>query len=437
MATLREESVWTSPIYRIERNDPLMGGEYGINNVQARQLANRTRYLLDRFLAEHNEDGTHKLSEASIDALAAIAESKLKLDYNTSELYGSAQRCVDLLKALSNDLNSLELLENSSFGPLYQALLLSWKYGYPRFAFEIFTNAFTLRSDFEDVPIIESIAGDDSIDVQSTATLNEGETYILWDKDQDFSNFVTIKKILTDQRAVLYTTEGRTRNMTGVVSKSSWIPHLGSAKALPGSLYISGDLYTLDGLSKGNLLISHSDGGEFRAEVQRLPNKDATFWERLPLVSRFYSEDQKLWRTVYETPGGPIRFRIKALTETTVSHLVLMSDIYGTFNTTVRTPEVVDQDFTLTRFGALYGAAHKATHFVLCKSADFFTDECTYLDFGEDNSKLPVWDYKLRVLSAHHMEKGDEVYWRAWYDASDGHSSNMSGVGHYIHEALW
>lgn len=436
MANLMEESVWTSPIYRIERNDPVMGGVYGVNNVQARQLANRTKYLLERFLAEHREDGTHALSEKSIAALAGIAESKLVLDHPTQKLYEEAQKCVELLATLSDDLNALVLLENTSFGPLYQALLLSWKYGYPRFAFELFTGAFSLRDDFTPVPLLESIAGDDSIDVLNSETLNVDETYVIWDREQENSVFATIKKILTDERVILYSEENRTRYSTGSLVKTSWVPTVGCAKAKKDSLYVSRDMDLLKGLTKGNLLIAHNEGAEFYAEVQRIPTQDITYWERLPLISRIYSEEQQLWRTVYETPGGCFRFRIRALTDATISHIVLMSDAFDTFSTTVRTPEVVDRDFTITRFGALYGAKHVATHFMLSKSADFTGESRVTLNFGKDLSKNPVWDYKLRVIDKNPVSRGDEIYWRAWYDASDGFTSNMSAMGHYIHEAI-
>lgn len=48
MANVTENSQWESGIYRIETTDPVIGGENGIANVQAKQLANRTKYLKER-----------------------------------------------------------------------------------------------------------------------------------------------------------------------------------------------------------------------------------------------------------------------------------------------------------------------------------------------------------------------------------------------------
>ncbi len=45
MATLREQAQWESGIYQLEKTDPVVGGEDGIANQQAKQLANRTAYL--------------------------------------------------------------------------------------------------------------------------------------------------------------------------------------------------------------------------------------------------------------------------------------------------------------------------------------------------------------------------------------------------------
>ncbi|HGO5816122.1 TPA: phage tail protein [Mannheimia haemolytica] len=45
MANLKETAEWVDGIYQIEKTDPVVGGEGGISNRQAEQLANRTAYL--------------------------------------------------------------------------------------------------------------------------------------------------------------------------------------------------------------------------------------------------------------------------------------------------------------------------------------------------------------------------------------------------------
>ncbi|WP_047237363.1 hypothetical protein [Chromobacterium subtsugae] len=45
MANLQEKPVWESGIYQLETSDPVLGGPDGIDNLQGKQLANRTGYL--------------------------------------------------------------------------------------------------------------------------------------------------------------------------------------------------------------------------------------------------------------------------------------------------------------------------------------------------------------------------------------------------------
>lgn len=48
MNFLPEEDVWDEGIYQIETNDDVVGGPGGIDNIQATQLARRTKYLKAR-----------------------------------------------------------------------------------------------------------------------------------------------------------------------------------------------------------------------------------------------------------------------------------------------------------------------------------------------------------------------------------------------------
>lgn len=51
MASLQESVEWTVGIYQLETSDPVLGGPEGIDNLQAKQLANRTKWLRERLLA--------------------------------------------------------------------------------------------------------------------------------------------------------------------------------------------------------------------------------------------------------------------------------------------------------------------------------------------------------------------------------------------------
>jgi hypothetical protein len=45
MANLPESATWTAGVYQLETTDPVLGGAEGVDNVQAKALANRTAYL--------------------------------------------------------------------------------------------------------------------------------------------------------------------------------------------------------------------------------------------------------------------------------------------------------------------------------------------------------------------------------------------------------
>ena len=97
MANVTESSVWESGIYRIETTDPILGGETGTANIQAKQLANRTLYLkarADQVDAAASGYGSlqarlavlqNSVEAISVDpsgaqALALVAEHEVKAD---------------------------------------------------------------------------------------------------------------------------------------------------------------------------------------------------------------------------------------------------------------------------------------------------------------------------------------------------------------------
>lgn len=50
MANLTESAVYEAGIYQLEVTDPVIGGPSGISNLQAKQLANRTKFLYDELV---------------------------------------------------------------------------------------------------------------------------------------------------------------------------------------------------------------------------------------------------------------------------------------------------------------------------------------------------------------------------------------------------
>lgn len=433
MANLKEQDLWSDQIYLIERHDPLMGGEYGINNIQARQLACRTLWLFSRFMADHAPDGGHLLNQNQIADNAEILERKLRLDYPTAEMGAELERLMLALQEQIGSIEGLVNLEDSFYGPLYEALKLSWKFGYPRFAFELFNPVFSLRPNFLPVRVIETIRGDDSIDVSGSETLKAGSTYVLWDKDENRSEFVTVRNILTDKRVILYQSENTTRLGRGTLVSASWCPGERGLMAAPaGSLYVSRQIDILEHLAGGYLVIAHTGEARFIVELLRSGATHPLAWERIPLVSSELTGQNGFQKSVWQIPGCSFSFRITVQDDCEIDHLAIVSEHADNSISAVRTPRVVDGDFTLDRYGALYGVPHASTLFQISPDADFRSG-CISLEFGPEKSRLPVWDYRMRVTSElKALPSGDTLWWRARYMAENGDVSGFSNMGRYI-----
>lgn len=80
MGTLAESASWEAGIYQLETSDPVLGGPDGIDNLQAKQLANRTLYL--KGLVEALTTGKQPL-DATLTALAGVVTAANQMLYST------------------------------------------------------------------------------------------------------------------------------------------------------------------------------------------------------------------------------------------------------------------------------------------------------------------------------------------------------------------
>ena len=81
MANLKEENKWEEGIYQLEVTDPVVGGIDGISNKQAKQLANRTKFLKENITT---------LNDGKLDKSAKAADSD-KLDGLDSSAFAKAE----------------------------------------------------------------------------------------------------------------------------------------------------------------------------------------------------------------------------------------------------------------------------------------------------------------------------------------------------------
>ncbi|WP_019561759.1 hypothetical protein [Caldimonas manganoxidans] len=112
MANLNETAAWESGVYRIETTDPILGGETGTANIQAKQLANRTLWL--------------KARADQVDAAAAgygSLQARLATLQSQVEAVGADMQNVEqaaVLEALMQARTALGMIDALRIGPWQQ-----------------------------------------------------------------------------------------------------------------------------------------------------------------------------------------------------------------------------------------------------------------------------------------------------------------------------
>lgn len=106
MANVTESASWESGIYRLETTDPILGGENGTSNIQAKQLANRTLYLKAR--ADQIDEASAGF--ASLGArLNALNEQAQALGVDMADMSGATLKfAIDMANQANMQANALQ-----------------------------------------------------------------------------------------------------------------------------------------------------------------------------------------------------------------------------------------------------------------------------------------------------------------------------------------
>ena len=365
MANLIETANWDDPVYLIEPYDPHQGGsgEFAISNIQSRQLANRTQWLLGLFLKEHNIDGAHKLVQTALAADAMIRESKLALDFNTSDLSAKIDKLKAAREAFQNRINTLLNTSGSLVDAVYQALVMSWELGEFRISFDLFKKDFTFRDGFVDLPVLKTVKLDDSVDVVDTSVLNIGEKYMIHGtdtvKNKHAVQEVTVAQILSDTRVLfeenlLYSSENGYLTRYGFDNNTT---------LQPGHIYYTKEIDALEGV----------DSGELFAFIDKQdPTVLSVFIEHngamLPVLCNEIGfdlpEEDGYYKASYTLPGTKFKLYIRNATNEDVffHHLVIARGVDKLQKNLVRRPYIKANNtkgFYATRYGCLYDLAYK------------------------------------------------------------------------------
>jgi hypothetical protein len=118
MANLPEAASWETGIYQLEETDPVQGGPNGIDNTQAKQLANRTVYLKSQI--ETIGSGKQPLDQ-TLSAIAALTGIADQMIYFTGQDTVALTPITTFIRTLLNDGDASEA--RSTLGAISQSQL--------------------------------------------------------------------------------------------------------------------------------------------------------------------------------------------------------------------------------------------------------------------------------------------------------------------------
>ncbi|MBR8125125.1 gp53-like domain-containing protein [Burkholderia multivorans] len=113
MTNLVEFERWEDGIYQLETSDPVVGGPDGIDNLQAKQLANRTRYLKKAVEAGQSGFDAHVAAADPHPQYATHADLAEKVAALVAQSPETLDTLSELAKALGNDPNFATTITNA------------------------------------------------------------------------------------------------------------------------------------------------------------------------------------------------------------------------------------------------------------------------------------------------------------------------------------
>lgn len=397
MGSISEKSSWPEEIYRIQKTDPILGGEDGIINIQPEQVANRTRYLKDTLELEHTADGGHNLTNNGIADNAAIPEDLLNLDVSTAELRLRLANLEADIEWLKKGVESL-IAENGYLSEgLAKAALLTWRYGLWGGEFEFFVDGLTMR-DAANVDARAVIGKDDSIDCADTSGFREGMRLLV--SDGEYREEVEIRSVLERGRIRLVNDLSRTYSEPATLGYTDWdLSTSGMAIVNEGQLYFSRFSDVLENCGIGMLLINRKDGnGKLRVEYRDV--KDGGGWEEAKLAETIADRSGFVFDR-YTLSAMNVQLRITGVSEepAIVRYMALMPTPFNFLPSSIRTPNVVNPEANKDIWQDLF----------YVESSPFFTayrDKYVQTEYGffKEGESSPVKVVDLRTLTLQVIE---------------------------------
>lgn len=374
-------------VYLLAEDDPVVGGLDGVDNLPHRQLAERTDYLRAR--------------TAELQSVAAEHETRLQgVEVSGSVAVG---RAFPLFLELSDEGAEFELFAADPY---------TWR-------------------DYGPVNVVGTIAGDESVDVDSTNGLAAGASYVIQDPDGT-TEVVVVEQVLTAQRFRAASALTRTRTNTGTLARTSWEILPGYARAGAG-IYFSRQLRVLRYDTDGRLLVRRDAGdGSLAVQVRRV-SAPATDWQACPLRNSL-AVGHDLVDLEYRIPlGGIVEIRIDSTLgedgePMRIEHLIVLTSVRAERADAVRRPTNVTpadgatgvmETPTLTgnAFYSLYGLAQAGSEWQVATDADFANVVYTGAEATSGAS---------HTVAAGQLQVDTVYFWRCRYQDTEGQWSPWS-----------
>lgn len=114
MANILNQDVWTENVYLIDENDPVQGGEHGVDNLPHKQLTNRTNWLRKQIeLLQSSNDHHSAIQQIQSDLAQEIqdrmlADNQLRGDLPSGLANTTFKTLLDKIHELSQKIQVLE-----------------------------------------------------------------------------------------------------------------------------------------------------------------------------------------------------------------------------------------------------------------------------------------------------------------------------------------
>lgn len=214
--------------------------------------------------------------------------------------------------ALGNTLdqldNRLDGVEATSSVALDRAMRLNWLYGSARMSLELFTDAWSLR-DLPPVAINSAVAGDDSIDLTSTAGVVVGQEYVLFAVGA--RETVKIAQVLTANRVRINGVLANTYGAGAKLARTNWQIDVGQATAADSAVYFSKAI-NLSSMLGNHLLVIRRTASPAQMRVYYTDANHAA-WTECPLVQQVATgvTDADMADYLYNVPAtGDFRLKL-------------------------------------------------------------------------------------------------------------------------------